>query len=81
MSFEQCIAICAANRETIAEYDRLHKKNLSMAGTPLDLSINEATGQLADDVADFVAWVAQRIWLPMVRAESAYENARTKDLA
>jgi len=81
MTFLECVHACAANRELLSEFDRLNGTNLSLKGAPIELMVDEASGRLADDVADFVAFVAQCIWLPMARAERAHENTRIKDVA
>lgn len=65
-SFAHVVRICAENRQLIAEFDRLTGANLSMKGTPINLMIDDATGKLQHDVAQFVDFVHDYVWVPWV---------------
>jgi hypothetical protein len=62
--FVELLRHAVANKEMIAEFDRLKGHNLSRIGVPIALMIDDATGrteQALDDFTDFVWDLAQRI--------------------
>lgn len=62
MTFPECVRECAANRELLAEFDRLKGTNLSLRGTGLDLQIDIHSGRLEQDVQEFVYFVEDVVW-------------------
>lgn len=63
LSFADVVAVCAANHEFVASFDRLCGCNLSGRGTPLDLAIDRATGREEQDAAMFIEFVHEVVWL------------------
>lgn len=63
ISFRDCLMACAANKDLVAEFDRLSGSNLSMKGTPIDLAIDESTGRQAKEAKEFVKFVHEFVWL------------------
>jgi len=47
----------AANKELIANFDRLRGTNLSLCGSPLELAIDKASGRLEHDLMLFLEFV------------------------
>ncbi len=62
MTFSECVREAAANKELVAEFDRLNGTNLSLKGTNLDVQIDLACGRLELDVAKFVQFVKECVW-------------------
>ena len=69
VTFAEIVFKCAESKALVAEFDRLTGANLSMKGNGLELMIDEATGKRHDDIAAFVAFVHEFIWLPLVASE------------
>ena len=61
-----CVIECSENKELIEQFDRLNNTNLAMKGTPIDISIDEATGRQHDDVMKFIDFCWEYIWLRTV---------------
>ncbi len=74
MSFADVIRAAVDNQELLKEYDRLSGTNLSMRGTPLDIIIDEATGRVEAEIPDFVDFVYNAIWLPLLAQEAKESN-------
>lgn len=53
------LRLCAANRELVANYDRLRGTNLSGRGTAIDRLIDEATGRLETEAQAFFDWCVE----------------------
>lgn len=70
MTFEEVVKHAAANKELVAQYDRLSGTNLSLKGSPIDVQIDLATGRIESEVPDFVDFVYRAIWLPLVAQEA-----------
>lgn len=66
VTFAEFVFKCGENKALVAEFDRLTGANLSMNGSGIDLMIDRATGRTASDVAAFVGFVHEFIWLPLV---------------
>jgi hypothetical protein len=62
VDFAEVLLICGRNRELVAEFDRLHKSNLSRRGTGLDLMIDDAAGRTDADVRAFAEFVREFIY-------------------
>lgn len=69
MNFEEIVLECCRNQALVSEFDRLTGSNLSLRGKPIELMVDQATGKLADDVAKFVAFVYECVWLRLPREE------------
>ena len=63
MTFTECVKFCAGNAEMVRQFDRLRGTNLSLRGSALDLAVDEATGRLRHDLALWVAFVYDAVWL------------------
>lgn len=63
VSFAACLRQCAGNKELVSQYDRLKGTNLSLRGTGLDLAIDQASGRLESDIAGFVEFVWDVVFL------------------
>lgn len=61
-TLEEFLGACCANKELVAEYDRLRGTNLSRRGSPLELAIDDASGRFESDARDFYEW-ATDLWL------------------
>ena len=62
MTFQECVRESFANRELLAEFDRLKGTNLSLRGTGLDLQIDFASGRFEGEIEEFVAFVKECVW-------------------
>ncbi len=73
MTFEGCVAVAAANKELVAEFDRLNGSNLSRKGLAIELAVDDATGRTEDDVRKFIDFVWECIYtrLPEVEGEAS----------
>lgn len=69
MTFQECVLQCAANKELVAEFDRLSGTSLGESRSPLDRLIDEATGREEDEIKEFVKFVFLCIWLPLISGE------------
>ena len=56
-SFHLMLCAAAANRELVAEFDRLTGSNLLRRGSLIELAVDDATGRSNDEVAAFVGFV------------------------
>lgn len=65
-TFAEVVFKCAENKALVAEFDRLTGSNLSMKGSGLDRMIDDATGRTAEGVEQFVSFVHEFIWLPLL---------------
>jgi hypothetical protein len=66
-AFVDLLRLAVADKDMIAEFDRLKGHNLSRVGAPLELKIDDSTGspeQALDDFTDFVWELAQRLPTP-----------------
>ena len=61
-AFHRCLGAAAANRELVAQFDRLRRTNLGLAGKPLDLAIDLASGRIEADAALFVDFVFDAVY-------------------
>lgn len=57
-----CVIAAINEPELVREFDRLKGTNLSRCGSPLDLLIDESTGRLEHDFAEFVEFVRTAIY-------------------
>jgi len=71
MTFAEVVQVAAANKELVAQYDRLSGTNLSLRGSPIEVQIDLATGRIKSEVPGFVEFVHETIWLPLLTQEKA----------
>ena len=66
--FVACLRACAANRELVAEYDRLNGTNLSLTGAPIDVEVDRAASRQESELPGFAAFVYECVYrrLPWV---------------
>jgi len=57
-----CVLAAINERELVKEFDRLKGTNLSQAGRPIELLIDESTGRLEHDFSEFVEFVRDAIY-------------------
>lgn len=74
MTFAECVLTCVSTPELIAEFNRLSGCNLgqSLNRKPIEVMVDEAVGYSGErdsDMAAFVMFVAEYVWLPMVGDE------------
>jgi len=69
--FEQVLLHCAATPELVTQFDRLTGSNLARKGAPINLMVDDATGKTGSDVAAFVEFVSEHIYLPWVMTMTA----------
>lgn len=55
--FIACVRHASANKELVAQFDRLSGTNLQRVGSPIELAIDQATGKLDDDIRKFLQFV------------------------
>jgi hypothetical protein len=67
-TFEQVLHYCAATPELVAQFDRLTGANLARKGAPINLMVDDATGKTNEDVAKFVEFVREFVYMPWVMA-------------
>lgn len=65
-TFTDCLMMAAANKELVANYDRLCGTNLIMEGSLLELMTDKATGRQDAELEAFVDFVWECIWVPLV---------------
>lgn len=65
MTFHECVIVCAGQPELVAQYDRLTGSRLASLATraPIARMIDEATGAERDQVARFVAFIYDCVWM------------------
>ena len=61
-TFADCCRESFANRELLAEFDRLRGTNLSLRGTAFELQIDFASGRFEGEMEKFVEFVRDCIW-------------------
>lgn len=61
-AFIVCFQQALGNQELVANFDRLRGTNLSGAGSPLALAIDQATGRLDSDMQAFADFVSECIY-------------------
>lgn len=66
MDFEQVLQHCAGNKDLVTQFDRLTGSNLSLKGSPIDVAIDKASGRTNAELASFIAFVFEFVWLPLV---------------
>jgi hypothetical protein len=64
--FLQCLREAAANKELVAQFDRLTGSNLSMRGAPIELEIDRTTGRQREELRRFAEFVRDAVYLPLV---------------
>lgn len=63
VTFGDCVLACAGNREFVANIDRLRGTRFATMGRdPLGDAIDEATGFMAAQCAEFCAIVYDLVW-------------------
>ena len=70
MTFIEAVRTCLGTPELVSEYDRLRGSNLSRKGTGLDLLIDDSTGRTQEEMGEFVQFVWDAVWTPLVGAAS-----------
>jgi len=65
--FLQCLREAAANKELVAEFDRLNGSNLSFRGAPIEIALDQATGRQREELQKFVEFVRDAVYLPLIR--------------
>ena len=65
-TFEDALRAAAENHGLLVEYDRLNGTNLSRYGTPLGLTIDDASGRTEEEFRKFARFVFEHIWLPVL---------------
>lgn len=63
LAFIACIRQAAANNELVLQFDRLCGADLSRRRPPIERLIDEAAGKTADDVANFVRFVHDCVYM------------------
>lgn len=63
VTFLDCLFECAGNAEMVRHFDRLRGTNLSLRGGPINLAVDQATGRLDHDLALFVDFVWDCVWI------------------
>lgn len=79
--FRAFLRAAAANRELVAEFDRLTGSNLLRRGSPIELAVDDATGRAEADVAAFVGFVVgiyKRVKLRPTRPGGTFRRAPAK---
>ena len=66
-TFQECLMICAQDKELLGQIDRLKGTNLLRKGSPIDLAIDDATGRTTSDVEFFVNFCWEYIFLRLPR--------------
>lgn len=74
MDFEQVLQQSAGNKELVAQFDRLTGSNLSLKGSPIDVAIDKASGRTNADLAAFVAFVFEFVWLTLIASSEVTTN-------
>jgi len=57
-----CVLAAINEPELVKEFDRLRGTNLSLAGKPIELLIDESTGRMEHDFEEFVEFVRDCIY-------------------
>lgn len=63
LTFFDVLTECIGNRELVGEFDRLSGSNLSGRGAPIERMIDEATGRNDADLAAFVNFVFECVFI------------------
>jgi hypothetical protein len=77
MTFSEACSECIANEDFVREWNRLTGHKLGVSRSPLEAAIDKACGYNPDEKAmpDFVEFVHECIWLPLINQYIAWENA------
>lgn len=62
-TFYHCLMECAKNKKLVDAYDQLRGTNLSLKGSPLELEVDKDTGRLESELANFVKFCYECIWI------------------
>lgn len=73
--FEAVLRECAANAEFVAEFDRLTGSNLRLAGPPVNVAVDLASGRTETEFRRFAAFVHDTVWSRCPVAQPAASNA------
>lgn len=60
--FETVLRECAANTEFVTGFDRLTGSNLRLAGPPVNVAIDLASGRTDTEFRRFAAFVHDTVW-------------------
>tara|TARA_R110001583_G_scaffold42169_1_gene134101 strand:+ start:2595 stop:2834 length:240 start_codon:yes stop_codon:yes gene_type:complete len=71
MNYNQALLYAANLPALVAQFDRLNGSNLSMNGSPLDLSIDKASGRQTEEVKAFIQFFDKFIWEPALSVDRA----------
>lgn len=73
MTFHECVLECAANRELVAEYDRLTGSRLGQLPnrSPIEQMVDEASGRNNTEAAKFAVFVHEFVWTRLATTPSA----------
>jgi hypothetical protein len=58
---ETCVRAALADRDLVAEFDRIHGTNLRMQGTGLEIQIDLACGRAEHDLQLFTAFIHETV--------------------
>lgn len=80
IGFLDCLTVCANTPELIEQFNRLTGCNLgqSQNRTALERAIDDAagySGERDEDMAVFVAFVAECVWMPLVEMETGNQDS------
>lgn len=62
LGFERVLREALGHRDLVAEFDRLTGSNLSLAGEPVQVAIDLASGRTDTDMRRFAAFVKDVVW-------------------
>lgn len=60
--FEAVLRECAGNAEFVAGFDRLTGSNLRLAGAPVNVAVDLASGRIDAEMRRFAAFVHDTVW-------------------
>ena len=63
MTFNECLIVCAGQKELVSEFDRLAGTSLGENKSPINQMIDEATGKERADIVKFIEFVYDCVWL------------------
>lgn len=63
VTFLDCLMAAAGKPEFVENYDRLNGTNLSRKGSPIELAIDDASGRVEAELAGFINFVHDAVWL------------------
>lgn len=61
-AFVRCLEAAAAGRELLAEFDRLYGTNLALAGSPVAVAVDIASGRIEAEVQGFAEFVFDALY-------------------